>query len=127
MVRFLCPLAGVPGAAVVRRSFYWGMRLMRHSCTANKSSDLNSEPLPPLPISEVLLKKVVDAMQLSPQHARVVELVLRGLCDKQISEIMGIHKSTLRTYFDRIAARTGAMGRIAIFQKVLAVSHQIAG
>lgn len=81
--------------------------------------------LPPLPISEQLWQQVAEAMQLSPQYTKVVELVLRGLCDKQIAEAMGIHKSTLRSYFERIALRTGANGRNAIWSKVLTLSHQV--
>ncbi len=80
---------------------------------------------PPLPINAELWKQVATAMRLSPQHTRVVECVLRGLCDKQIMDAMSIHKSTLRTYFDRIALRTGASGRQAILRHVLSVSHRI--
>ena len=68
-----------------------------------------------------------QAMRLSPQHSRVVECVLRGLCDQQIADHLNIHKSTLRTYFDRISMRTGAHGRLAILRHVLTVSHQLNG
>jgi len=81
--------------------------------------------LPPLPIDADLWDAVARAMELSPQHTRVVELVLRGLCDKQIAGVMHIHKSTLRTYLERIFSRIGAHGRVAILREVLALSHQV--
>lgn len=83
------------------------------------------ESLPPLPIDDALWHVVADTLKLSSQHAKVVELVLRGLCDKQIAAHMGISKSTLRTYLDRIALRVGASGRLAIMRKILTVSHQV--
>ena len=86
-----------------------------------------ADSLPPLPIELALWRAVAVSLGLSPQHTRVVELVLRGMCDKQIADAMGIHKSTLRTYFDRIAVRIGCHGRIGIMQKVLTVSHQVRG
>lgn len=80
---------------------------------------------PELPIDPDLWRAVACQMELSPQHAHVVELILRGLSDKQITEAMGIHQSTLRTYLERIAARTGATGRVGILRMVLAVSHRV--
>lgn len=49
---------------------------------------------------------------------------MRGLCNKQIAEEMNIAESTLQTYFDRVALRTGARGRTAILRLVLQVSHE---
>jgi DNA-binding NarL/FixJ family response regulator len=63
-------------------------------------------------------------MKLSGQHAVIVEYVLRGMSDKQIETAMGICHSTLRTYFDRIAFRSGMRGRSAILRRVLAVSQE---
>ena len=62
---------------------------------------------------------------LSPKQAQVVELVLRGLCDKQIAQTMGIGEPTVRTYLDRISARTRTHGRMELAMKVLAVSHEV--
>lgn len=64
-------------------------------------------------------------MQLSEKLSLAVELLLRGLCNKQIAQEMGIEECTLDTYFARIGARTGAYGRTAIFRHVLKVSHDI--
>jgi DNA-binding CsgD family transcriptional regulator len=81
--------------------------------------------LPPLPIDAGLWEAVAKAMRLSPQLARAVELVLRDMSDEQIARAMDISESTLRTYFDRIALRTGARRRSGIFRTVLSISHQI--
>jgi DNA-binding NarL/FixJ family response regulator len=81
--------------------------------------------LPPLPLNAKLWHAVAGALELSPQHTRAVELLLRGLCNKEIAGVMDISESTLETYFDRIGVRTGARGRTGIFRLVLRVSHEI--
>jgi DNA-binding NarL/FixJ family response regulator len=88
-------------------------------------SPIPSEPLPALPLDSKLWQSVAASLELSPQLARAVEFLLRGLCNKQIAGAMNITESTLETYFDRIGVRTGARGRTAILRLVLQVSHQI--
>jgi len=80
---------------------------------------------PPLPLDDGHWQAIVRAMQLSPQQARIVELVLRGLCDKQIAAVMGIGEPTIRTYLQRISERTQTRGRMELAMRVLAVSHQV--
>jgi DNA-binding NarL/FixJ family response regulator len=63
-------------------------------------------------------KHVVGAMALSAQQARVVELVLQGMADKQIARDMGLRKPTVRTYVSRIFQRTGCTDRMALALKV---------
>jgi DNA-binding NarL/FixJ family response regulator len=81
--------------------------------------------LPPLPLHPAHWQAIFRALRLSPKQAQVVELVLRGLCDKQIAKAMGIGEPTVRTYFDRISARTRTHGRMELAMKVLAVSHEV--
>jgi DNA-binding NarL/FixJ family response regulator len=83
------------------------------------------EAFPPLPLDDGHWRAIVQAMQLSPQQAKIVELVLRGLCDKQIAAAMGIGEPTIRTYLQRISARTCTHGRMGLAMRVLAVSHQV--
>jgi DNA-binding NarL/FixJ family response regulator len=64
-------------------------------------------------------------MQLSPQQAKLVELLLRGMCDKQIAVAMDISEPTIRTYLDRIWSRTRTRGRMELAMRVLAVSHEV--
>ena len=80
---------------------------------------------PPLPLSQEHWQAVVEAMQLSPQEARVVELVLRGACEKQVSAKLGIGVPTIRTYLTRIGAKTETHGRMELALHVLGVSHQV--
>ena len=83
------------------------------------------DAFPPLPVDDDHWLAIVQAMQLSPQQAKIVELVLRGLCDKQIAAAMGISEPTIRTYLQRISARTQTRGRMALAMRVLAVSRQV--
>jgi len=83
------------------------------------------ETFPPLPLDDGHWQAVVQAMQLSPQQAKIVELVLRGKCDKQIAIAMKLSEPTLRTYLQRISARTQTRGRMELAMRVLAVSHQV--
>ena len=83
------------------------------------------ETFPPLPLDDAHWRAIVEAMQLSPQQAKIVELVLRGMCDKQIAAAMGISEPTIRTYLQRISARTRTHGRMELAMRVLAVSHQV--
>jgi DNA-binding NarL/FixJ family response regulator len=118
------PLGGGSLSGLGSTLFFWGIVMADRS---SRKPGNHSETLPPLPIDVALWQRVAKAMRLSPQHARVVECVLRGLCDQQIADHLHIHKSTLRTYFDRISLRTGAHGRLAILRHVLTVSHQLNG
>jgi DNA-binding CsgD family transcriptional regulator len=72
-----------------------------------------------------LWQVVAKTLRLTGQLKLVVELVLRGQSDEQMMEVMGIGYSTLRTYFDRIAVRTGARGRTALLRLILTVSHGV--
>jgi len=80
---------------------------------------------PPLPLEEELWHAVVQQLKLSSQQARIVELILRDLSDKQIALVMGISESTIETHKERIRLRTGARGRMQLAMQVMAVSHQI--
>jgi DNA-binding NarL/FixJ family response regulator len=89
-------------------------------------ADNSQKPLPPLPIKPELWRKIAKSMELSKQHSIAVEYVLRGMSDKEIEDKMEICHSTLRTYFDRIALRTGIRGRKAIHRHVLlAVAREL--
>jgi len=85
------------------------------------------ESLPPLPLDADHWQAIFKAMRLSPQHITVVDLVLRGCETKQIAARMGIGEPTIKTYLQRIFARTGTRGRMQLAMHVLAVSHQVNG
>jgi DNA-binding NarL/FixJ family response regulator len=94
--------------------------------TRPHSTDTHLPDVPPLPLHPDHWQAIYLALRLSPKQAQVVELVLRGLCDKQIAQTMGIGEPTVRTYLDRISARTRTHGRMELAMKVLAVSHEVA-
>ena len=102
----------------------WAARMIRPKPTAHAPP---REFFPPLPLDSAHWQAIVQAMQLSPQQAKIVELVLRGMCDKQIATAMGISEPTIRTYLQRISARTHTHGRMELALRVLAVSHQVDG
>ena len=62
--------------------------------------------------------RVVTELDLSPQQARVVALLLEGKQDKQIAAAMKLRVSTLRTYFSRIFVRTGTGDRVGLILRV---------
>jgi DNA-binding NarL/FixJ family response regulator len=82
---------------------------------------------PDLPLSPSHWKAIVHAMRLSPKQAGIVELMLRGMGEKQIALALKIRPSTLRTYLERISARTKTHGRMELAMLVLATSHQVQG
>ncbi len=83
------------------------------------------ESLPSLPVDAEHWSLIVDAMELSPQQARIVEFILRGACRKQIAKAMKIKEPTIKTYLDRIFARTGTRDCMQLAMHVLAVSHEV--
>lgn len=89
------------------------------------SSNARSLNLPELPLDPQHWESIVDRLQLSPRLAQVAELTLRGAGDKEIAAALGIQSTTLRTYRERIAARTGTQNRMDFAMRVLAISREI--
>lgn len=79
--------------------------------------------LPPLPFGERVWRGVLDTLAPAPQEARVLELVMRGLRDKQLAEAMGIGLPTVRTYLTRMYRRVGVADRVELILRVVAISH----
>jgi DNA-binding NarL/FixJ family response regulator len=94
--------------------------------TRRSSPNAIHSDVPALPLHPSHWRAIHNALRLSAKQAQVVELALRGLCDKEIAATLGIGEPTVRTYFDRISARTRTHGRMELAMKVLAVSHQVA-
>jgi DNA-binding CsgD family transcriptional regulator len=62
--------------------------------------------------------QIVGSLELAPQQARIVELILKDKSDKQIAREMGIALPTVRTYMSRIFQRTGCADRVGLVLKV---------
>ncbi|MCL4852686.1 MAG: helix-turn-helix transcriptional regulator [Bryobacteraceae bacterium] len=60
--------------------------------------------------------------KLSPRQVRIVELVARGLGDKQIAAELGISEETVAFHFRSAFRRYGARSRAALVASYLAES-----
>lgn len=50
-------------------------------------------------------------LQLSTRHVQILQLLARGLSDKEISSTLKISLGTLRTHLDRMGSQLKAPGR----------------
>lgn len=92
------------------------------------SSKLAVDPLatyPPLPLDKEHWQAVVNAMGISKQQAKVVELVLRDLGVKEIAVVLGLGEGTVKDYLKRIGSRTGTRGRMQLAMYVMTLSLQV--
>jgi DNA-binding NarL/FixJ family response regulator len=83
------------------------------------------ESLPAVPLSTAQWQAICKALELSPQQCKVVELLLRGANQRQIASALNISEPTLKTYLQRIFARTSTRNRMHLAMRVLALSHQV--
>ncbi len=79
--------------------------------------------LPPLPLPLKLWNQIAKALKLSPQQKRIVELILRNACDKQIAVLLGIRKPTVRTHLDRVFRRLQVEDRGELILLIFRMSH----
>ncbi len=77
------------------------------------------------PIDSATWKETIATLALSPQQARIVELIICGDGDKQIAPRLGLSVDTVRTYLKRINARLGVHGRVELVVKVFATAIEI--
>jgi DNA-binding CsgD family transcriptional regulator len=82
---------------------------------------------PPLPLAADHWQAVVEAMGISEQQAKVVELVLRDLRTKEIVAVTRLSEGTVKDYLKRVGQRTGTRGRMQLAMRVLALSHEVLG
>ncbi len=69
--------------------------------------------------------EIVRILELAPQQARIVELLLMGMADKQVAAELGLALPTVRTYLGRIFVRVGASDRVGLILAVFAVSRTL--
>jgi len=51
------------------------------------------------------------ANSLSAREEEVIKLAAQGCCDKEIANTLGVQISTVRTYWERIRAKTASKSR----------------
>ena len=83
------------------------------------------ESLPPLPLDDRHWQAIFTSLRLSPQQARIVELILRSAGTRQIAAALSISEPTVKTYLQRVFARLGVRDRVGLAMRVLAVSHEV--
>jgi len=74
----------------------------------------------PWPLKSKEWNEVVDALGLSPQQTKIVELVILGKKDKQIATSLGLKRSTIRTHLRRILNYLKIMDRVELSLRVFA-------
>lgn len=78
-----------------------------------------------LPLPADVWAKVVQSLALSPQQARIVEALLRGMRDKQIAHEIGLTTPTVRTYLGRIFRRVGVKDRVELILRVFSIAYAL--
>jgi DNA-binding NarL/FixJ family response regulator len=84
-----------------------------------------SEHIPPLPLPAEKWNQLVATLKLPPQQIRIVELILRNRCDKQIAAALGLKVPTVRTYLHRIFERLRVGDRLELVLRLFELSHRI--
>jgi len=90
-------------------------------------ADNSDETFPVFPLTQHGWQALVDRLQLPPQQARIVELVLQNYGDKQIAAQLGLKVPTVRTYLRRTFDRLQVNGRLELVLKLFAASNEIIG
>lgn len=68
---------------------------------------------------------IVLSLQLSPQQARIVSLILQGKQDKEMAAELGLNRYTIRTYLRRVFDREGLEDRMDLVLHIFGLcSHR---
>ena len=117
-----CPVVrAVRTAFVLTLLFFCGETVMANHARLSPDNHIDL----PLPLDAAHWRAIFAALRLSPQQARIVELMLRGAVNRQIAEALGLREPTVRTYLERIFSRLGVRNRMELAMRVLAVSHEV--
>jgi len=81
------------------------------------------QSIPDLPLPPDKWRQLLERLQLPPQQIRIVELILRNCCDKQIAAELGLKVPTVRTYLQRTYVRVGVGDRVELILRLFAMSH----
>lgn len=80
----------------------------------------------PLPLAAVHWTAVAQALALSPQQTRILELVLRGMKDKEIADELRLTVPTVRTYLSRIFGKLKVNDRVGLILHVFSLAQRFA-
>ena len=115
-VRSPCLLPEVPWAALIRRPVFRNLSTMSYKW--------QDKDLPPLPMAEAVWHEISRLLELPPQQAKVVELILRGMQDKEIAAALGLSFPTVRTHLRRIFDRLEVTDRVGVVLRVFAMAQK---
>lgn len=85
----------------------------------------HDDGLPSLPMSQSTWQAIAKTLALSPQQTLIVELILRGMQDKDIAVELGLKVSTVRTYNRRIFFRLNVENRLALVLRIFAMAQKL--
>ena len=81
------------------------------------------ETVAALPLPPDKWREVLRGLHLPPRQERIVELILRNQCDKQIAADLVLKVPTVRTYMHRIFVRLDVSDRLELVLRLFALSH----
>lgn len=86
-------------------------------------SAAGTDPVYVLPafLSADAWQHIVAELQLSPQQARIVALILQGKQDKEIAAELNLNRYTIRTYLRRVFDRAELEDRMALVLRIFAL------
>jgi DNA-binding NarL/FixJ family response regulator len=90
---------------------------------AIQRSRVEDTSLPDSPFSVSQWNELAAQLELTPQQAKIVDLILRGLKDKQIATVLKCSFSTVRSHLDRIFSRLDIADRVELILRVYTL-HQ---
>lgn len=85
------------------------------------TSERNPVQTPPPFLTEDEWRLVIRSLELSPQQARIINLILQGKQDKEISAELRLNRYTIRTYLRRVFDRSGFEDRMALVLHIFAI------
>lgn len=84
---------------------------------------MEPQEFPPFPLPQETWEHIAKRLGFPPQQKRIVELLLRDMCGKQIADEMQLGVPTVRTYLTRIFKRTGTADEKALILLIVGMSH----
>ena len=93
----------------------------------SRNGDARIAELPPSPVCADEWEQIVRELGLPPRQAKIVDLILRGLADKQIASELNLSFSTVRTYLERVFARLEVPDRIQLVLRIFFEHNKRAG
>ncbi len=118
---FRMPLAG--GSTSVLGStlrFFWGSGMARRRRKPDFELTARQKAVT---LDPDIWSEVAITLDLTPQQSKVVNLILRGYCDKQIAVELKLSYSTVRTHLGRLFQRIGAQDRSELILAIFAIAQ----